>query len=48
MISIDEYHRPRRRGRQVLGLGDFTDADVAAPEATRAPESSEAFDRELG
>jgi len=32
----------------VLGLDDFTDADVATLEATRAPESSKAFDHELG
>jgi len=47
MISVDEYHRLKRRDRQVLGLGDFTDADIAALEATRAPESSKAFDHEL-
>jgi prevent-host-death family protein len=47
MISIDEYHRLKRRDRQVMGLDDFTDADIAALEATRAPESSKAFDHEL-
>jgi prevent-host-death family protein len=47
MISIDEYHRLKRRDRQVLGLDDFTGADIAALEATRAPESSRAFDGEL-
>jgi hypothetical protein len=47
MISADEYHRLKRRDRQVLGLGDFTDDDIAALEATRAPESSKAFDQEL-
>jgi prevent-host-death family protein len=48
MISIDEYQRLKRRDRQVLGLADFTDADIAALEATRAPETSKAFDHELG
>jgi hypothetical protein len=48
MISIDGYHRLKRRDRQVLGLDDFTDADIATLEATRAPESSKAFDHELG
>ena len=33
MISVEEYHRLKRRGRQVLGLEDFTDADIAVLEA---------------
>ena len=41
MISVEEYHRLKRRDRQVLGLEDFTDADVAALEETRAPDSSD-------
>src|ERR1700758_5825274 len=44
MISVEEYHRLKRRGRQVLSLEDFTDEDIAAVEAARAPESSKAFD----
>ncbi|RWK54508.1 type II toxin-antitoxin system Phd/YefM family antitoxin [Mesorhizobium sp.] len=47
MISTEEYHRLKRRERQVLGLDDFDDADIAALEATSAPESSKAFDHEL-
>jgi PHD/YefM family antitoxin component YafN of YafNO toxin-antitoxin module len=47
MISIEEYHRLKRRDRQVLELEDFTDADLAALDQTRAPESSKAFDGEL-
>lgn len=47
MMSIEEYRRLKRRDRQVLGLDDFTDADIAAVEATRAPGSSRAFDHEL-
>jgi hypothetical protein len=47
MISVEEYHRLKRRDRQVLGLEDFTDADIAALEETRAPDSSKAFDHEL-
>jgi len=31
----------------VLGLEDFTDADIAALEETRAPEPSKVFDPEL-
>ncbi len=47
MIAIEEYRRLKRRDRRVLPLDDFTEADIAAVEATRAPESSEAFDHEL-
>jgi PHD/YefM family antitoxin component YafN of YafNO toxin-antitoxin module len=47
MISVEEYHRLKRRDREVLGLDDFTDADIAELEQTRAPESAKAFDPEL-
>ena len=47
MISTEEYHRLKRRDRQVLSLDDFDDADIAALEANSAPESSKAFDHEL-
>ena len=46
MISVDEYHRLKRRDRRVMSLGDFTEADIAALDATRAPESSKVFDDE--
>ena len=46
MISIEEYQRLKRRDRDVLGLADFTDADISALEETRAPEASKAFDHE--
>jgi len=47
LISADEYHRLKRRDREVLTLDDFTEEDIAALEATQAPESSKAFDQEL-
>ena len=47
MISIEEYHRLKRRDRQVLGLDDFSEADIAALEEVRAPESAKGFDHEL-
>jgi prevent-host-death family protein len=47
MISADEYYRLKQRDREVLSLNDFTEADIAALQATRAPESSKAFDHEL-
>jgi hypothetical protein len=45
MISVDNERD--RRERKVLGLEDFTEADIAALEQTRAPESSRAFYDEL-
>jgi PHD/YefM family antitoxin component YafN of YafNO toxin-antitoxin module len=47
MISAEEYYRLKRRDRQVMTLSDFTEAEIAALEATRAPETSKAFDHEL-
>jgi prevent-host-death family protein len=47
LISVDEYQRLKRRDRQVLTLDDFTAEDVAALEATRAPDSAKAFDTEV-
>lgn len=47
MISIEEYHRLKRRDRRVMGLDDFTEADLAALEVTRAPEAAKAFDDEV-
>lgn len=47
MISAEEYRRLKRRDRQVLGLDDFSAADIAALEAARAPEASKVFDDEL-
>jgi prevent-host-death family protein len=47
LISVDEYQRLKRRDRQVVALDDFTAADIAALEATRAPDTAKAFDSEL-
>jgi prevent-host-death family protein len=47
MISVEEYHRLKQRDRQVMGLEDFSEADIATLEAARAPESSKVFDDEL-
>ena len=47
MISVEEYRRLKRRDRRVMALEDFTDADIAALEAARAPEAAKAFDDEL-
>jgi prevent-host-death family protein len=47
MMSVEEYRRLKRRDRHVMTLADFTDADVAAIEAARAPEEAAAFDDEV-
>ena len=47
LISVNEYHRLKRRDRDVLTLDDFTADDIAALEAARAPDSAKAFDNEL-
>jgi hypothetical protein len=41
------HQRLKCRDRQGLGFDDFTDADLAALEATRVPDDSKAFDNEL-
>ncbi len=47
LISTDEYQRLIRRDRRVLGLDDFTDADIAALEASRPPAEAAEFDSEI-
>jgi PHD/YefM family antitoxin component YafN of YafNO toxin-antitoxin module len=47
MISVEEYHRLKRRDRQVLELEDFTEADILALEQARAPGAAKEFDHEL-
>lgn len=47
LISAEEYQRLKRRDRQVLGLEDFSDAEIAAIEGATAPEQAKAFDEEV-
>jgi prevent-host-death family protein len=47
MISAEEYHRLKRRDRQVLGLEDFTDSDLASIRAAEPPAETALFDHEL-
>ncbi len=43
-ISVEEYRRLKRRGREVLGIGDFTEADIEAiRRAEPSKEKSEAL-----
>ncbi|WP_068877071.1 MULTISPECIES: type II toxin-antitoxin system Phd/YefM family antitoxin [unclassified Phenylobacterium] len=47
VISADEYHRLKRRDREVLSLDDFTEADLETIRATQPAAGSTAFDHEL-
>lgn len=47
LISTEEYARLKRRDRQVLGLEDFTDADITALEQSSPDPDSIAFDSEI-
>jgi prevent-host-death family protein len=47
LISTEEYARLKRRDREVFGLDDFTEADLAAIKASRPPVEAEAFNHEL-
>jgi prevent-host-death family protein len=46
LMAADEYHRLKRRERRVMGLDDFSNADLAAIEAAQAPPEAAAFDHE--
>lgn len=37
LMGADEYRRLKRRERRVVGLDDFTEADIAAIEASEPP-----------
>jgi prevent-host-death family protein len=47
MISADEYHRLKKRDREVLGIEDFSDADIAAVRRAAPSKDAEAFNQEL-
>jgi prevent-host-death family protein len=46
LISVEEYRRLKRRDRQVMGLDDFTDDDIAAVKKAKAPSAATAFNDE--
>lgn len=48
MLSAEEYHRLKRRDRRVMGVSDFTEADIATIEGANPPAESARFDHELG
>lgn len=47
MMSIEEYRRLKRRERQVMGLQDFTEADVEALRNMEPSAAAAAFDHEV-
>ena len=47
MISADEYHRLRKRSREVLRIEDFADTDIEAVRRAEPSKESEAFNQEL-
>jgi hypothetical protein len=47
MISASEYHRLKKRDREVLGIEDFTGADIEAVRRAAPSEEAEAFNQEL-
>jgi hypothetical protein len=47
MVSWDEYHRLKRRDRQVMLPADFSDDDIKHLESTKAPKETHAFDHEI-
>ena len=47
IMSAEEYQRLKRRDRQILGLDDFTEADLQAIRAAEPPAETADFDHEL-
>ena len=47
LLSAEEYHRLKRRDRDVMGLDDFSEADLALIRAANAPPDSAKFDPEV-
>jgi PHD/YefM family antitoxin component YafN of YafNO toxin-antitoxin module len=47
LLSAEEYRRLKRRDRQVMGLEDFTEADVEALRGVHPSAAATAFDHEV-
>jgi prevent-host-death family protein len=47
MMSVEEYRRLKRRDRQVMGLEDFTEADLEALRNVQPSAAAAAFDHEV-
>jgi PHD/YefM family antitoxin component YafN of YafNO toxin-antitoxin module len=48
LLYTQEYHRLKRRDRQVLGVADFTQEHIDAIEHAVAPTEAAKFDHEVG
>jgi prevent-host-death family protein len=46
ILSVDEYHRLKKRDRQVMALEDFTESDLEAIHAAEPPVEATAYDHE--
>lgn len=47
LLSAEEYHRLKRRDREVFRVGELSDTDIAAIAAAEPPEEANEFDQEL-
>jgi len=47
VLSAEEYHRLKRRDRQVMALDEFTEADLQAIRKAEPPLDAAAFDHEI-
>jgi prevent-host-death family protein len=47
LLSAQEYHRLKRRDRQVFRTGELSDADLAAIAAAEPPAEAAVFDDEV-
>jgi prevent-host-death family protein len=47
LLSTEEYRRLKRRDREVLGIGDFTEADAEAVRRAEPPAVSATYNHEL-
>ncbi|ARN84416.1 type II toxin-antitoxin system prevent-host-death family antitoxin [Candidatus Nucleicultrix amoebiphila] len=47
LMSVEEYHRLKKRDRQVMSLQDFTTEDIAVLKVAEAPAEAEAFNHEV-
>jgi prevent-host-death family protein len=47
LLSAEEFKRLKRRDRQVLGLEDFTEADLEAIRKAQPPAAAASFDHEV-
>ncbi|MBZ0262961.1 MAG: type II toxin-antitoxin system Phd/YefM family antitoxin [Hyphomicrobiales bacterium] len=47
LLSTEEYNRLKRRDREVMGLADFSETDIAAIKKVKPSAAASAFDHEM-